>query len=325
MKIFLLIAAAFLFTNFAYGQKKQIAYCSNETSSGFLQVFVMDEDGSNKRQVSDIQENCMRPKWSPDGKQIVFYTDKGLIYLVRDASRTMVTDPFYLWSGYYPSFTPDGQVMFNNENEGVLSIFTIDTAAFNAEPEMLSDGSYSNMQVLSSSGDKLVYSTFEGSTKVIVEADLNDTTDSYLSQVSMNDEANLEPDVSPDGNQIVYASFDNNLKGTIRLFNNGKESALSKGLPSCNVPRFSPDGKKIAFVVIGENSVDLYTMNPDGSGRESINVPGSVGTFQWIDNDRILYDSGSDTKLSVGIVNVDTGSNEILAEGGFNLHPSIQK
>lgn len=323
VKVFFLLLV--FVTNISLAQQKKIAYCSNQGTSEFLQVFIMDEDGSDKKQLTDLQENCMRPKWSPDGKQIVFYSDRGFIYLIRDIENN-TSRPFYLWSGYNPSFMPGGdQVMFNHEQDEVLSIFIIDTNAYGAEPSLLSDGGYSNMQVVSNDGDKLVYSTFQNDVKVIMAADLNDTTDNYEMKISQNDDANLEPDISPDEKRITYASFDNNLKGTIRIHENGVEKELSRGLPSSNVPRFSPDGSTIAFVVI-DSKVDLYVMDPDGSDRKNSNVDGgSVGTFQWIDNDRIIYDAGTDIRVSVGIVNIKTGASNIIADGGFNLHPSIQK
>lgn len=325
IKIFLI--SFLLISNIGFAQKKKIAYCSSQTSSGFLQVFTMNEDGSDTKQLTDLKENCMKPRWSPDGKQIVFYSDKGLVYLIRDINKIPAAEPFYLWSGYNPTFMPDGdQIMFNGEYEDVLSIFIIDTAQFGAEPQLISDGGYSNMQVLSSEGSKLVYSTFIDGTKVIVAADLNDTTDNYLSSVSINDDANLEPDISPDGSKIVYSSFDNNLKGTVRINSGGTEIPLTKGMNSSNVPRFSPDGNNIAFVVINEKNVALYIMTSDGSGKKDLNVDGgSVGTFQWMDNDRIIYDAGTDSKTSIGIVNVKTGVSNIIQQGDFNLHPSFQK
>ncbi len=65
----------------------KITYCSNNGTNGYLQVFVMNEDGSGKKQLTNLNENCMRPKWSPDGKQIAFTgRKKGMrnndIYLV---------------------------------------------------------------------------------------------------------------------------------------------------------------------------------------------------------------------------------------------------
>lgn len=327
IKLFLIFSLILLmYSGSSFAQNKKIAYCSNQTSSGLLQIFTMNEDGSDKKQLTDIEENCMKPRWSPDGKQIVFYTNKGLVYLIRDVENT-ASDPFYVWSGYNPSFMPNGdEIMFNSEYEGVLSIFAIDTAQYGTEPQLISDGDYSNMQVLSSDGKKVIFSAFEDDSKVIMIADLMDTTDNYITKVSKNNEANLEPDISSDGEKIAYASFDNNLKGTIRILHGSTEAPLSKGLPSSNVPKFSPDGKKIAFVVIGDNSVSLYVMNDDGSSKNDLNVRGgNVGIFQWIDNSRIVYDAGSEKNSGIGIVNVETGNSEIIADGGFNIQPCIQK
>lgn len=316
-----------VFVNLGYSQDKKIAYCSNDTESGYLQIFIMNEDGSDKKQLTDISENCMHPQWSPDGKQLSFYTDRGYIYLMRDINSTKPTNLFYLYNGTYPVFMPAGdQVVYNDEYEDVLSIMVIDTNQYGAEPQLLSDGGYSNMYVISADGNKIYFSTFDGGTKVIKVMDLNDTTDNYIEKISKNDEANLEPDVSQDGQKVAYASFDANLKGTIRILENGKESALTKGMPSSNVPRFSPDGSKIAFVVIDGNDVSLYVMNADGSGKKNLHAKGgNIGTFQWINNYEILYDAGSESQTIIAMANDTSGENYILAEGGFNLHPVIQK
>lgn len=310
--------------NFAYAGK--IAYCSNNGTNGFLQVFVMDEDGSGKTQLTRMDENCMRPEWSPDGKQIVFYTDRGRVYLIRDIAKAANTDPYYLWNGYYPSFLPGGEeVIFNNEVDEVLSILVIDTLA-GSEPQQVSEAGYSNMQDLTPEGDKLVYSTFVNGTKAVVMIDMEDPDNSSVEIISSNKEANLEPDISADGKMVTYASFDDNLKGTIRIYKNGSEAALTKGMPSTNVPRFSPDGKLIAFAVISSSDVSLYLMDTDGNNKREVSISGgSLGTYEWIDNNRILYDAGTETKLSVGIVDVSSGNSTIIAEGDFNLHPAYWK
>ncbi len=323
----ILIMSALLFTGIGFAQQKKIAYCSNINGSGIRQIFIMNEDGSDKKQLTKLDENCMKPRWSPDGKQLVFYTETGKNYLIRNIDSLSTSDaPYFVAPGYNPSFLPDGaQIMFNDEYDGVTSIFIVDTTA-GSEALVISDGRYSNMQTISDAGNQIIFSQFINGYKSIMSADLDDTTDNYISKVSRNDEANLEPDISIDGSKIVYASFDNNLKGTIRIFADNKETALSKGLPSSNVPRFSPDANKIAFVVIDGSDVSLYLMDSDGSNKRNLNVTGgNIGTFQWVDNDKIVYDAGTETRLSVGIVNIKTGDNKLLADGGFNLQPSSQK
>lgn len=327
MKLIRILIIYVLILNFAPAQNKKIAYCSNSGTNGFLQVFTMNEDGTGKTALTNLNENCMRPKWSPDGKQITFYTDRGYVYLIRDAEKPDLNRTFLVWGGYYPVFNHDGtMIVFNSEFEEVLSVFVIDTVSFNAEPQLLTDGSYSNMQVLTQDGSKMIYSAFDEGSKCIMLMDLQDTTENYITKISKNDEANLEPDISSDNSKIVYSSFDNNLRGTVRILINGNETPLTKGLGSCNVPRFSPDGKKIAFVVIGEKTVSLYVMNEDGSGQRNLNADGgNIGTFQWADNERIVYDAGTETSTVIGIINTETGDNEIIAEGEFNLHPCFQK
>lgn len=327
MNIFKFLILILFTANFVFAQNKKIAYCSNEGTNGFLQIFVMNQDGSEKKQLTSLDENCMKPKWSPDGKQITFYSDKGFVYLIRDVSKPDLNYTFLVWNGYNPVFLPYGdEIMFNSEFEDVLSVFIIDTASTGAEPELVTDGSYSNMQTLSNDGNFMIYSAFVGGVKTILLMDLQDTTDNYIKEISKNDESNLEPDISADNKKYVYASFDNNLRGTIRINKNGNEASLTKGMGSTNVPRFSPDGKNIAFVLIGDKSVSLYVMDENGNGKNNLNVKGgNVGTFQWMDNENIIYDAGSESNTNIGIVNIKTGENKVIASGGFNLHPCVQK
>jgi WD40 repeat protein len=54
---------------------KQIAFIAR--SDGVPNVFVVDIDGANRRQVTSRASSCGRVRWSPDGKQLAFVSFEG--------------------------------------------------------------------------------------------------------------------------------------------------------------------------------------------------------------------------------------------------------
>ncbi len=323
-KIISTITFILLLFSIGYSQNgKKIVYSSDNTKSNYFQIFTMNEDGSGKKQITDLPANCSKPKWSQDGTKIVFQTDDERIFLIVNADTDSPEEPIFIFGGSNPSFTPDGeQIIFNSDHDGALSIYIIDPAE--GEAYLISTIGYSNQQVLSKSGKYLVFSAFYEGSKCIMMTDLEDTTDENTIQININKDANLLPDISSDANMVVYAGFNNQLNGTIYIFDNGKEYALTKGITSCNLPKFSPNDKKIAFLSIGSNTVKLYTMNIDGSNKEALNTKGgNIGTYKWMDNEKIIYDSENGDNYQIGIVNVNNGTSNLLTSKGNNMHPDV--
>jgi len=54
------------------GGSGQIAFVSERT--GRPQIFLMDADGNNQVQVTDVQDGACQPAWSPDGQHLLFTT-----------------------------------------------------------------------------------------------------------------------------------------------------------------------------------------------------------------------------------------------------------
>lgn len=323
VKLFFSALLFFVFSLHAYAQPK-IVYSSNQNPTGLLQVTIMDENGSNKRQLTSMTTNCLYPRWSSDGKQIVFQTDDNRIFLIREIPESGTVEPYFVFGGTNPSFVMDDElIMFNSDHQFANTIYVM--APADSEAEIVATENYSNQQVLSKDGTKLVYSGFEEGAKSIFLADLEDTTENFLKKISVNGDANLEPDMTADSKNFVYAGFDNNLKGTIYVNVNGTERALTKSMPSATQPKFSPDGTMIGFVVIEGTNVSLHTMGIDGSGVNKHRAGGNVGLFKWFDNTSIIYDAESGNDYSISIINVKTGSNNVLAEGGLNIHPDFLK
>ena len=95
----------------------------------------MDADGSNLQRLTVSKPVDDRPKWSPDGKKIVFYTDRdgnNEIYVMdADGSnqQRLTTNES---SDYAPRWSPDGKkIVFTSERDGNPEIYLMDATGSN--------------------------------------------------------------------------------------------------------------------------------------------------------------------------------------------------
>ncbi len=105
---------------------------------GELDIYVMDADGSNQRQVTDVGGASFAPYWHPDGDKIIFssnhHDDQGRdfdIYMINLDGTGLVRITHAEGFDGFPVFSPDGRhlVFSSNRNNGGTS----DTNVFIAE------------------------------------------------------------------------------------------------------------------------------------------------------------------------------------------------
>ena len=96
----------------------------------------------------------------------------------------------------------------------------------------------------------------------------------------------ISTDVSPDGRALVF-----DLLGDLYLLpiEGGQAKALSRGMAFDTQPRFSPDGRQIAFVSDRDGAENVWLMNVDGSGTPQRLSSGSGTVFvspEWVPDGR---------------------------------------
>ena len=106
----------------------EIAFTSDRT--GNKEIFVMDYDGANQRQITGHRSTSMSPAWSPNGESIAytsFFNGPPGLYLADLGSgrkRPIITSGSLNIS---PSFSPDGRhIAFARSLDGNVEIFTAD-------------------------------------------------------------------------------------------------------------------------------------------------------------------------------------------------------
>jgi Tol biopolymer transport system component len=187
----------------------------SNSPAGSSLVYVLPARGGQPRQVT-VRGPSYWHGWSPDGKTLVFCGERGGnfdIYTipVEGGEERRLTDAPGLDDG--PDYSPDGQyIYFNSERTGWMQIW-----------RMKPDGSDQE-------------------------------------QVTHDDYNNWFAHPSPDGKWLVFISFDKHVKGhppnkdvTLRLMPTagGAPHVLVKlfgGQGTMNVPSWSPDSKRLAFV-----------------------------------------------------------------------------
>ncbi|HUO56104.1 MAG TPA: hypothetical protein VMU27_01570 [Candidatus Paceibacterota bacterium] len=220
-----------------------------------------------------------------------------------------------------PSFQRDEvnlKIAFAKYNAGDWSVYIMN--ADGTEAKMLADC----LQIecypsWSPDGTKIAFQrTEDGASIYVISSD-----GSNLQRISQsNPSSDVRPSWSPDGTEILYNRV-TNLNGkpppiTDTMLMNADGSDAHVILPAngdFNVePRFSPDGKKIAFMSYqGHTYFQLYTMNADGTDLTQITSdPSNHGDPVWSpDGTRIIFGSDKEGggKLNLFTINPD-GSNE---------------
>jgi serine/threonine protein kinase len=137
------------------GGSGQIAYASDSDTSTSRnpQIYLINVDGTGKRQLTDIAEGACQPSWSPDSKRVVFtspcdsnkdYYPGSALYVVNEDGSGLLPLPTSKGGDYDPAWSPDGihilftsirnsgrpqLYMLNLEDNNVLSLsekYTID-------------------------------------------------------------------------------------------------------------------------------------------------------------------------------------------------------
>ena len=106
-------------------QRYREMLAQGEYAPGNLEIWVMDVDGSNKRQVTRLGAASFAPAFHPDGRRIIFSSNhpepRGRnfdLYMVRDDGTGLehvTSDPTF---DGFPMFSPDGKMLVFASNRG---------------------------------------------------------------------------------------------------------------------------------------------------------------------------------------------------------------
>jgi dipeptidyl aminopeptidase/acylaminoacyl peptidase len=273
---------------------KQIAFV--RSVDGKSQLFLLSLDGGEALQLTKFKFGAGNPKWSPDGKQLLFSSNIPFKDLLKDS----LLNPDKIipaWPMEKPGFKnnellkpatakadPDGSLeevrayLDNNTNDKKAKVFT--KLNFLDEMDINPDMGFTHFFLIEAKTDakptaitngfyRFNYAEFTPDGKHLILAGNMDSTQ--------------HPDRALEGEIFIVSTDGSNLK-----------KLLGEKDKNYSNPRISPSGKWLAFQYGNTSFVSvpaLAVMSLNGSAKEAIEVPfdRSKGNITWSDDEKYIY------------------------------------
>jgi TolB protein len=267
--------------------------------NGGVEIFLMNADGTNRRQLTQTQGNSFSPAWSPDGRRIAFASTREamlpqiFIMNANGSGARRVTDPADGHAEGGVSWSPDGSRL----------VFACRPPATPREELCVIDSDGADRRRLLPDGWRGLQPAWSPDGQAIAFAGGAPGQPGFLNLWTVSpsggeprllgvNSSGEEPAWSPDGAWLAFRAtrpppppFAAGLPEVFIMRADGTErrpliSDMSP-LESSYAATWSPDGQRLAFVRYGETGT-LYVANADGSDDRivSLSVSGVSG-LSW--------------------------------------------
>jgi len=267
------------------GGTGQIAFASSRSSAP--QIFLMNVDGTQQIQMTNLPEGACQPDWSPDGQRIVFtspcpgrqdqYAGSHLDVIQADGTGLTVL-PTAAGGDFEPAWSPDGkQIAFTSLRDGTPQIYLLNLA--DNTVSRLTQTSLDNIWPLwsrqpawSPDGSQIA---FTAKREGVLQVWVMNNSGGDQAQVIRNGSAYWDflPSWSPDGKSLLFSETKGaQALGWLMTYTMGDPQNIGgreqSGGSYATHGRYSPDGTWIAFEGT-ENGAnyDIYLLSSDGKVR----------------------------------------------------------
>jgi len=266
------------------GSSGQIVFASSR--SVVPQLYLVNADGTDLAQLTNMDNGACQPSWSPDGMQLVFispclgrgeifetiYNESSLYIINADGTglKQLTTAP---GSDFEPAWSPDGkQIAFTSVRGGFRQIYALDVDSLVVTLlTNTTDAIESSQPSWSPDGTKIAYTVKRVGTYQVWSMNANGQEGVQLAR-SGQDLWDYLPAWSPDGRTIFFSQ---RRLGAFRPWlmridyeDLTQEARRMNFITPIEDVEFSADGFWLVFEGMdGEGNRDIYFMTITGSGR----------------------------------------------------------
>ena len=304
--------------------------------AGPRRIWTVDSHGLNPQQVTtDVSEavSHLRPRWSPDGKRIVFQNMESTRFDVRVAdtgTKEIVWVTNDVSRDIHPSWSPSGRfIFFSTDRGGGLNLWRIPMSA-DGKPaggaQQVTTGAGQDVDsAISPDGKRLAFSILK------LNADLwkmpvdpvTGRPAGTAEEVVATTREDSRGSWSPDGRQIA---FNSDRAGEMNVWivpaDGGSARPLTKGPGGDFQPRWSPDGTTITFFSSRAGNADIWSADVrSGALRQLTKTPSiQINPFFSPDGQSIAYHSDESGRFEVWVMSADGSQPRRLTNVGAGGH-----
>jgi TolB protein len=265
----------------------QIAYASEK--SGNKEIWVMDYDGANQHQITNLKSISLTPRWSPDATRIAFtcYVPfRGItsaqICIYSMDSNHLISFPRYRGTNASPAWSPDGsQLAFMSSQGGDPEIFVSDLTGGHLHRITFAAGVSTSPAWNPKTGKQIVFVSDRAGSPVLY---LSNSDGSDVQKIDLPDMGYvIDPTWSPNG-QLVAFSW-RRPSGNYDIYAMDIVShqlvELTRDEGRNERPSWAPDGRHLVFESTRTGTRQIWSMLADGSQPRQLTYQGQSESPNW--------------------------------------------
>jgi Tol biopolymer transport system component/DNA-binding winged helix-turn-helix (wHTH) protein len=289
---------------------------------GPWRLFTLQVDSGEARPLTNPEGRLLgdsAPTVSPDGSQIAFrrsVTPGNDDIILLDRSTNAIR-PLGIggWKAIGIAWAPDSRTLFLTSNRGGdFGLWTVDTRG-KGSPKRLSYGILGLGQMSADNQGNVAVETIRTRANLFAFSAAGEPT-----PITSADGNDSEPDIAPDGS----IAFGSDVSGSMQLWvkRQGEEPVRLTQLGGSYLysPKWSPDGRRIAFIGVDQGRNEVFLIDSDGSRLRKLTDDGiNKGNLAWGGPSELLYTEESANGWRAMLLGADGRARPVAGSAGLTI------
>jgi len=267
----------------------QVAFVSNR--SGNKEIWVMDYDGENQHQLTQLHTISLTPRWSPDASRIAFtcyaQPGSGSVLTAQICIESMTTNRLISWPRFRgtnasPAWSPDGsQIMFMSSMYGNPELFMTDASGARPKRLTYSNGANTSPSWNPKTGQQVAFVSDRGG---IPQLYTMNSDGSNQVKIDLADKGYvIDPAWSPNGQLLAFSwrRPNGNYDLYVMEIVSHELVELTRDAARNERPSWAPDGRHLVFESTRTGTRQIWSMLADGTDARQLTKLGQNESPNW--------------------------------------------